>query len=39
MTKRVFEVRAEWDEQARVWIATSTDVPAYAARLLNTRSW
>jgi hypothetical protein len=27
MTKRVFEVRAEWDEQARVWIATSTDVP------------
>ena len=27
MTKRVFEVRAEWDERARVWIATSGDVP------------
>jgi hypothetical protein len=27
MTKRVFEVRAEWDERARVWIATSADVP------------
>ena len=27
MTKRVFEVRAEWDELARVWIATSADVP------------
>jgi hypothetical protein len=27
MTKRVFEVRAEWDEPARVWIATSADVP------------
>ena len=27
MTKRVFEVRAAWDELARVWIATSADVP------------
>jgi Domain of unknown function (DUF1902) len=27
MTKRLFEVRAEWDELARLWIATSADVP------------
>ena len=27
MTERVFEVRAEWDELARAWIATSADVP------------
>ena len=27
MTTRLFEVRAEWDELARVWIATSADVP------------
>ena len=27
MTNRVFEVRAEWDSGARVWIATSPDVP------------
>jgi Domain of unknown function (DUF1902) len=27
MTERVFEVHAEWDEFARVWIATSVDVP------------
>ena len=25
--QRVLEVRAEWDELARVWIATSADVP------------
>jgi Domain of unknown function (DUF1902) len=27
MTNRVFEVHAEWDEPARIWIASSTDVP------------
>lgn len=25
--KRVYTVRATWDEEARVWIATSVDVP------------
>jgi predicted RNase H-like HicB family nuclease len=27
MTERAFEVRAEWDADASVWIATSDDVP------------
>jgi predicted RNase H-like HicB family nuclease len=25
--ERVFQVRAEWDPDARVWVATSEDVP------------
>jgi hypothetical protein len=25
--QRVLVVRAEWDEEARVWVATSDDVP------------
>jgi len=29
MTKSLF-VRAEWDEEARVWVATSDDVPGLA---------
>jgi hypothetical protein len=27
MAKQPYIVRAEWDDQARVWIATSDDVP------------
>ena len=27
MTVRPFFVRAEWDEEAAVWVATSDDVP------------
>ena len=27
MTTRPFFVRAEWDEEASVWVATSDDVP------------
>lgn len=27
MTAKPFFVRAEWDEEARVWVATSDDVP------------
>jgi len=29
MTKPFF-IRAEWDEEARVWVATSDDVPGLA---------
>jgi Domain of unknown function (DUF1902) len=27
MAEKTYKVRAEWDEQAGVWIATSDDVP------------
>lgn len=27
---KIFFVRAEWDEQAQVWVATSDDVPGLA---------
>ena len=27
MTEKPFFVRAEWDEEASVWVATSDDVP------------
>jgi hypothetical protein len=27
MAKKPYVVHAEWDEQAKVWIATSNDVP------------
>ncbi|HIJ20656.1 MAG TPA: DUF1902 domain-containing protein [Deltaproteobacteria bacterium] len=27
MTVKPFFVRAEWDEEAKVWVATSDDVP------------
>ena len=30
MTVKPFFVRAEWDEDARVWVATSDDVPGLA---------
>ena len=28
-------VRAEWDEEARVWVATSDDVPGLATEALT----
>ena len=28
--KKPFFIRAEWDEDARVWVATSDDVPGLA---------
>jgi len=28
--KKPFFIRAEWDEEARVWVATSEDVPGLA---------
>jgi predicted RNase H-like HicB family nuclease len=30
MTNRPFYIRAEWDEEASVWVATSDDVPGLA---------
>jgi len=30
MTIKPFFIRAEWDEEARVWVATSDDVPGLA---------
>ena len=30
MTTKPFFVRAEWDEEARVWVASSDDVPGLA---------
>jgi len=27
MMQKVFFIRAEWDEEAHVWVATSDDVP------------
>ena len=30
MTVKPFFVRAEWDEEAAVWVATSDDVPGLA---------
>jgi predicted RNase H-like HicB family nuclease len=30
MSVKPFFVRAEWDEEARVWVATSDDVPGLA---------
>jgi predicted RNase H-like HicB family nuclease len=30
MTVKPFFIRAEWDEEARVWVATSDDVPGLA---------
>jgi predicted RNase H-like HicB family nuclease len=30
MTKKPLFIRAEWDEEARVWVATSDDVPGLA---------
>ena len=29
-TEKPFFIRAEWDEEARVWVATSEDVPGLA---------
>jgi hypothetical protein len=31
MNHPVFSIRAEWDDEARVWIATSEDVPGLCA--------
>ena len=31
MVNKPFFVRAEWDEEARVWVATSDDVPGLVA--------
>ena len=31
MTDKPFFIRAEWDETARVWVATSDDVPGLVA--------
>lgn len=28
--QKIYFVRAEWDDQARVWVATSDDVPGLA---------
>jgi len=30
MNKRPYYIRAEWDEQANVWVASSDDVPGLA---------
>lgn len=30
MTRKPFFIRAEWDEEASVWVATSDDVPGFA---------
>ena len=30
MTRKPFFIRAEWDEEASVWVATSDDVPGLA---------
>jgi hypothetical protein len=30
MSEKPFFVRAEWDEEANVWVATSDDVPGLA---------
>ena len=30
MSRKPFFIRAEWDEEARVWVATSDDVPGLA---------
>jgi len=30
MSKKPLFVRAEWDDEARVWVATSDDVPGLA---------
>lgn len=30
MTIKPFFIRAEWDDEARVWVATSDDVPGLA---------
>lgn len=27
MSRKAYDIRAEWDEDAAVWIATSSDVP------------
>jgi predicted RNase H-like HicB family nuclease len=29
-TKKPFFIRAEWDEESRVWVATSEDIPGLA---------
>ncbi|OIP30555.1 MAG: hypothetical protein AUK23_08505 [Deltaproteobacteria bacterium CG2_30_43_15] len=29
-TKKPFFIRSEWDEEARVWVATSEDIPGLA---------
>lgn len=31
MVNKPFFIRAEWDEEARVWVATSEDVPGLVA--------
>ena len=30
MNKRPYFIRAEWDEEANVWVASSEDVPGLA---------
>ena len=35
MIQKPLFVRAEWDEDARVWVATSDDVPGLAAEEEN----
>lgn len=30
MTSKPYFVRAEWDEEAKVWVATSDDIPGLA---------
>ena len=37
MGKNLF-VRAEWDEEARVWVATSDDVPGLATEAATTEA-
>ena len=31
MDKHTYEVRAQWDEEAKVWVAESDDVPGLVA--------
>lgn len=35
MNKKPFFIRAEWDEEARIWFATSEDVPGLATEGSN----
>ena len=30
MSRQEFHVRADWDEEAQVWVATSEDIPGLA---------
>lgn len=36
--EKIFFVHAEWDEEARVWVATSDDVPGLATEADTTEA-